>query len=496
MKIVVADDEQWVRLGLISMIQEMETAWEVAGEAKDGEELVELTSAIQPEAAIVDIRMPGLNGIEAIRKARLLSPLTRWIILTGYSDFEYARQALQMGVSDYLLKPVNPEELEKVVTHISQGNRLVIQQLNQQFENQLFSLLHGMVSLESANGLLRNGVFTGGMVLIDTSGSPADYAELQTRWLQGGRQVVQQNIVYGVHLALLPLPGGELVWVGVRDPHNSESERCLQRLEAEILSSVKQLRSEVTALTVAETGEAAGFSEFQQRLKRLQERAYLRVAADGLDRRWTLQELEDLERSDGSLVLKAAKLALQLQQEFKNGLYMKYQTTLQELERFLTRAAADERRGIEVYLRKVFPDITRSDASGRSTGLTERLRLLGEDLLAVGQVAEPPDVVKQVLAYIERNYMNNIGISQIAGELNMTQSYLSTLFHKRTGTTFIKHLTQVRILKAKELLTKTNLQVGQVAEEVGYYSTRHFTKLFTEIVGIYPSDFKKSQSSR
>ncbi|MEX2104797.1 MAG: AraC family transcriptional regulator, partial [Bacilli bacterium] len=101
------------------------------------------------------------------------------------------------------------------------------------------------------------------------------------------------------------------------------------------------------------------------------------------------------------------------------------------------------------------------------------------------------DLIQRVQTYVEKHYMKNIGLCQIASEVEVTPSYLSTQFHKKTGTTFIKYLTKLRILKAQELLASTNMQIQQVAEQVGYFSTRHFTKLFMEIVGTYPSDFKK-----
>ncbi|MGO4275802.1 response regulator, partial [Paenibacillus sp. TAF58] len=123
MNIVIADDETLVRVSLISMINEMETSWEIVGEANDGEELVELIGRCKPEVAIVDIRMPYLDGIEAIRKAKMMSPRTKWIVCSGYSDFQYAQQALQLGVSEYLLKPVDPDALEKAINAISQSNK-------------------------------------------------------------------------------------------------------------------------------------------------------------------------------------------------------------------------------------------------------------------------------------------------------------------------------------------------------------------------------------
>lgn len=124
------------------------------------------------------------------------------------------------------------------------------------------------------------------------------------------------------------------------------------------------------------------------------------------------------------------------------------------------------------------------------------MKELGEQLLLKnGEQASPADLVDQVIRYVENHYMHNIGLNLIAEELNVTPSYLSTLFHRKTGITFVKYVTRLRMLKAKELLTGTNLQIREVAERVGYYSTRHFTKLFVEQVGMYPSDFRKSRAS-
>jgi two-component system response regulator YesN len=86
--------------------------------------------------------------------------------------------------------------------------------------------------------------------------------------------------------------------------------------------------------------------------------------------------------------------------------------------------------------------------------------------------------------------MYDIGIGQIAEQLHMTPNYLSTLFHKKTGSTFMVYLTKTRMLRAKELLADPHIQIQQVAEQVGYSSARYFTKLFTESVGCYPSEYR------
>jgi two-component system response regulator YesN len=127
----------------------------------------------------------------------------------------------------------------------------------------------------------------------------------------------------------------------------------------------------------------------------------------------------------------------------------------------------------------------------------KQLHKAGEVLLLEAQKLDSSssDLVNRVILFIEQNYADEISLGQIAENLNITASYLSNLFHRTTNTTFLKYLTKYRMLKAKELLTKSSNQVKQVAEQVGYYSTRHFTKLFKEFYGCYPSEFRKKLAS-
>ena len=120
MKILIADDEKLIRYSLKSMIEDMKLALEIIGEAGNGQEMIDLVKKRNPDIAFVDIKMPGLSGLEAIKIARDISPHTKWIILTSYSEFDYAKEAISLGAAGYLLKPVSPEELSATINEIIQ----------------------------------------------------------------------------------------------------------------------------------------------------------------------------------------------------------------------------------------------------------------------------------------------------------------------------------------------------------------------------------------
>ena len=111
MKIIIADDEAPARFLLRSFLEDEGFASGDIGEAGDGSELVRMTLAEKPRLCFVDIRMPGMDGIEALRLCVPQSPGTFWVIVSSYGEFEYARAALRLGVTEYLVKPVAPGDL-------------------------------------------------------------------------------------------------------------------------------------------------------------------------------------------------------------------------------------------------------------------------------------------------------------------------------------------------------------------------------------------------
>lgn len=130
---MLADDERMVRLGLKSMLDELYPNTHTYIEAKNGKELVTLAAEHKPHIAFVDIRMPLLNGLAAINECKNITPSTKWLMLTGYSDFDYAKEAIKLGVSDYLLKPVSLTELAEAMTRTAESIKTHLDKLNHTF---------------------------------------------------------------------------------------------------------------------------------------------------------------------------------------------------------------------------------------------------------------------------------------------------------------------------------------------------------------------------
>ncbi|MBM7563214.1 response regulator transcription factor [Paenibacillus sacheonensis] len=497
MKLVIADDENLVRYAIRSMVSEMDAAWTVAGEATNGEDLLELLVEQQPNVAIVDIHMPGLNGLEAIRRGKVLSPMTKWLILTGYSDFQYAQEAVKLGASEYLLKPVSPDELERALYATYKDSREMLLLHNERFGSNLTALLHGLIAVrqEDREGVFHQGSFMGAVFEQDRpAGGPAR-AEAHAAFYRQLTACTDRHLNCGIHLAIVTLPGGELAAVGAWNVSiGCEGRRQVAGFFEDVLREARKASSQEESVTVLATGECRGFKELNARLAGLQQLRELRffcgfggvIEYGGLQSLAGRQELLTLGRK-----LTAAFEYLH------EGRYLNFQNTALELEAAIKNwertATEGERRSLFLYIGHAAPGIRLSDRSG-ADAVAQELRSYGERMLRQLQSKDiaQSDAVSQMLQYIDRHYAEEVAIGQIADLLNVTPSYLSTLFHKKTGMTFMKYLTRLRMGKAEELLLGTRLSIKQIAEAVGYFSTRHFTKLFTETFGKYPSDYRKS----
>ncbi|QHW30961.1 response regulator [Paenibacillus rhizovicinus] len=497
MKLVVADDENLVRFSIRSMIGEMDAAWVIAGEATNGEALLELLAEQQPGVAIVDIHMPGLNGLEAIRQGKALSPMTKWIILTGHSDFAFAREAVKLGASDYLLKPIGTDDLERALYATYKDGREMILLHNERFGSNLSALLHGLIAVrqEDREGVFHQGSFMGAVFEQDLPAGGTARAEAHAAFYRRLTACIDRHLAGGIHLAIVTLPGGELAAVGAWNAvQGCEGKRQTGAFFEDALREAALASSGEEAVTVLATGQCRGFKELNARLAELQQLRELRFfyGFGGVIEHGSLQAATGWqERLTLGRKLSAAIDYLH------EGRLLNFQNAAMELEPALAgwelAAAESEKRSLLKYIGHAAPGIRLAEGSSGSA-VAQEFRLHGERMLRRLKSKEvgPSDVVSQVLLYVDRHYAEEVAIGQIADLLNVTPSYLSTLFHKKTGLTFMKYLTRLRMGKAEELLLGTRMSIKQIAEAVGYFSTRHFTKLFTEAFGKYPSDYRKS----
>lgn len=495
MTILIADDEKLARYTLKSMLKEIGIPSSSIRVACDGQEMVEKVASIRPDLTFVDIKMPRLNGLEAIKKARILSPHTKWIILTGYSLFDYAKRAVALGASAYLLKPVSPQELYQAVHKVTQESRGTYQRLNDEFEAHLSALLHDTTTIAHEElDILTDAVFWGSLLLFDSNLKNSDLLLQEHRACDLIRRKQANVIEQTTRLALCRLAEGQLALIGawIRGHGERESGGVISDLFRKLQISLNSTVPRSVCCTMIVGDRCDNYKEFDEHLRLMIELAPLRtIIGVGGAIPWTILRdrqgiRPEIELSQNLVTLPAVVL---------EGTYLDYLKLVDAVAAIWTDMRDNRRLEISAPILR-FLQVSlgfRPAPSPHKDAWPEKLRQYGRQLFENTADGKPRDLIDQVVDFIDKNYMNDIGVSQIANNLGITPNYLSQRFHSKTGTTFVKYLTRLRMTKARELLTDPSQQVQQIARKVGYSSSRHFSALFKLHEGRTPSDYRNTR---
>jgi len=494
MRILIADDEYLVRASLISMLGELNVPADSIREATTGEATVNAICQDLPDLAFVDIRMPGLNGLEAIKAAKPLSPQTKWFVLTGFPEFDYAQEAIRLGVSGYLLKPASPEELKKILNDFAEENKKSKAAQNKQFERELMALLYSLTSLEfeGSESFVAKAHYIGAVFYFDSCLSEKVRAERQFAFCRTAQEIINEYLDNYNRLALAILPDGDLATVGAWESlQDRRAEHQVHKYFKALEDEVRNFSGKDWALTLIKTNEFPSYQEFLNQLENLQEIAPLRVIA-GTGKVLDMNSLSRLAGNSSQVDL--ATQIHSLCRSYRDRNQLNYIKALERLKKSIQKVDFKiQNRQSENMIGFINCSIgcqlpIDQDPKQWVQILEQYDQLFPANLPK--DESQNTDVIGQVIAFMDENYGSNIGIGQIAEQLNITPNYLSTLFHKKIGINFMTYLKKIRMLKAKELLSDPNIQVHQVAKQVGYLSTRHFARLFAEHYGCLPSEYR------
>lgn len=495
MKILIADDEYLVRITLVSMIQEMPHPFDICGEAESGEDLLDLLPDCKPDIVLLDLRMPEMGGLEAMRIGKALSPSAQWIILTGFSDFDSARESVKLGAADYLLKPSSAKELEQALLRVAGIVREQRSLLRKQFESNLNAVFSGWVDphLSCHDRFIEQAQYMGISFAIDSSLKEQEKAFHQ-QYFSRLRLKMDAAVSESFYPALFLLPHGHMALIGAWLPEREqEGSRAMRRLVRELEQEAQTGSGPLAAVTVTllSTGICASLQELRHELNECARFAPLRVTR-GMGRHWSKEQLIGTHAAG---LTEFGRLWLDLNAAYQGHHYLSYMKTADRLWQLfhaehVPACSPSVAQSIEAYVSVTMN--LRIDI--RSENWIQELHEAGDSLLQHPASKDGGStMIGQVIAYLEQHYASEITLTELARDFHVTPNYLSTLFHQTTGTTFVKYVTRLRMMRAKQLLADPSLQVQQVAEQVGYFSTRHFTKCFFEFEGCSPSEYKKKR---
>jgi two-component system, response regulator YesN len=464
MRIAIADDEEMARFMIRSLLEESVASEpiEVVAEARNGEELLDSLERSRPDLAFVDIRMPQMNGLEAIRLGRERFPEVAWVILTSYSEFEYAREAIKLGAIGYLLKPTRPEDLAELLERAAAEIERRWRERNASTLSAI-AIAHFLsedrmvLSRSSRNRKWRGSIFA----FDGPEGANYGAEEARLKAACEGRCIRrgygQIFLPTKLRNFLVAIDGDELPRAVAR-PTSSGGPA-------------------ITALCF----ESMDFAELCGRLSEWDRLLGLRLVL-GLGREYSVSALESLPEdllahAEACSVFSAALRAADCAEALK---------ALELLERAMGRAPDGARRAA---LREYAAVVAGSPPAEGEDPIAILRRLCESRIRAA---SGPPDIVAEVVAFVDRHYTENLGVSVIAERLGISANYLSTIFHKRTGQKLVSYVAGQRMLHAKRLLLENpSMPVAKVAALVGHSDSRYFAQQFLRYAGCYPSQYRK-----
>ena len=463
MRILIVDDDRMICEGTARRISQMAfEEIEAVDCAYSGDEALARLSAEQFDAMITDIRMANMDGLSLIEEAKARLPELICVVISAYDQFQYAQQAIRLGVDDYLLKPISMETMRGKVASVVEKYEQMRSSRAGSLELLLCAQLEtGALTVEEC--FAQCGVEPVGspicMVRWSGGGESIRWEALQEQWvLRPANQPLLFTAWQGEETArrIREDARRNAVYAGVSLPKQSIRDMAEQSAQALLFT----WRLSAPDALFWEMQNMKGFTEARRKLT-----SEMR-ALSALDARATL--ISALERFRAQEYALAATRLMQTAEELLGDLCQNADVAL------------EERLSLQPGL-------------GEGTAI-ERLARGLDQLAQHSMHPDPNHPVAYAMHYASRHIYESIDMAVVANELNMSYAYFSRIFRERTGTTFSKALMELRMNEICRLLQQGERLVS-IADKFGYQNAANLTRSFTREMGVSPSQWLKSHRS-
>jgi len=512
MNVLVVDDQRLSRAGIVKMIDWERLGLRLAGESANGRDALDRMSELEVDVVVTDVRMPVLDGLQLIEKAKELYPHVAFLVISGFDDYAYVRKSIQLSVADYLLKPVDKNELNSLLEDLIGKTR--------EARDKAAAQLHK--TREQFFRLLLEGAYD-------------DEERLREDWSD------------------IRLPEEEEFFVAAIFDSDDEPRKVLERLR--LLAERCELflmRTRGDGYGLIAAGKAELMEELRSALRAtLSDRSVYRLAGIGTIAQGIVPLRESIAKAyeayalqaslpDGPLSLPASSegppedkptVSLPLNAAWerewfiliKQGNLAAIQDKINDLGRMAT-AASPASESSPDWLESLYPyALLRGAKEMFEAGLVEEQAYLEafriakklphvagtaakQDVLAdyfarcldrepQEQAKKIKEAVEKAKAFVDAHYDQQINLTDLALSYYMSPGYFSTLFRQHTGSNFLEYLTRLRMDHARRLIAANpEGKIGDIAIRCGYQDLKHFRKLFKRYTGLTPLQYKEESS--
>lgn len=500
-KVMIVEDEEFILQGIKNILDWESLGLEVIHMAHNGQEAYEMWEKEAADIVITDLSMPVMDGFALLKKIREKDEQTRFIILTGYDEFEYAREAIRLEVDNYILKPIDEEELaaqlRETSARIDEMAKKEIKYIGEKTE--WLHFFSGKAEKQEyelykkrLNFPIKNGTY---------------HAAIMKWNMEGLKEKKITEVIVGLrkterNLRILHLPPDSLLMI------LEDNERNTEQVMEYFTGIQNQIESDFNIMTFISVGPAfTAFEELPEVYKammklqkylviegyggcisyeQIQKRKGTEIAIDESrfsklilkkDKGGAVRYLEDLFINSASkggavdnlyqLAVKIAMLLQRIKKEYK----LESSESLRDLPELIeTICRADNILGLKtVFLSEI-------------TAIIECMH--EED-------SQYTPVVRQIIGEVQRNYKEDMNLKTLAYKYHMNASYLGQIFQKEVGCSFAQYLSNTKNEMAKELILNTNMKINDIAKEVGYPDTSYFYRKFKQCYGVSPASLRE-----
>lgn len=534
-KVFLVEDEMVIRRGIKNSIDWEKEGYIFCGEASDGELAYPMIIKEKPDILITDIRMPFMDGLELCKLVKEELPNIKILILSGYDEFDYAKGAIRLGVTEYLLKPISSGKLLEALNGVSESIRrekedkdLVRKYMEEMRENTEHEKQKFFEQMIAGNLSMADALETGKKYEMNLSAGM--YNLLLFRFTLGEENRKSGELLGEAEYAIKKLTERlEYVFEFQRDVEGwafllmADNEEQMSERVKELSKDLEEIMKNYSTITYF-----GGIGQPVARLRELEES--FREAERALAARFTMElnriiSVEDIRMAQNVDTLDDIEITS----------FGEIEKTRTMLEKFLNNGAEDEiDEFVDVYINELPEENLKSvlmrqyiimDAyivmmsfcekiegiEGEMQAQSEELknsmktiqtleeiknyiRMLLKKIIGVRDTISGrrySDIIEIAKDQIRKTYMSDeISLNTIAAEVGMSPSYFSSIFSKEMGKTFVEYLTEIRMDRAKELLMCSSMKTSEIGYEVGYKDPHYFSYIFKKTQNCTPKEFR------
>jgi len=498
-KILVVDDEQWIRKWLVKMIPTLLDNVEVINSYDNGEKVIQEIEKYSIDIVVSDIRMPIVGGLELIKEANKKNLNTKFILISGYDEFEYARSALKLGVVDYLLKPIEKIELNKAL-------------------NKAIGLIENEKSSCSSHELVQGAIYK----ILYSFINDGDFSEFK----KINPLLNRNNIKYDfIRIGLIQSNTINKDEFYIKDIlFNNMKDKLVKDLKILILEDSLNYVYIIFHQGITDNIEVV-FNNLKRELENKDGKNVAKIIYSPWfkeiesfpyyfnDIKDNLVNINLLSNNTSKAKLEEIKARLTKYISIHDKYSLKeYLSSIQneQLETYVN--VEDFRLMLFNFISDIISKLNELNDDTKKTYITEgydfcikiynysNFRAMFEwldsytqrviEFLIQHEIFDVTQIVKQVYKQIQIDYSNDVTLSLIAEKYKINSSYFSKKFKELIGENFVDFLTNIRIEASKELLVKTDKPIKDISLEVGFKDSKYFSKVFAQHLGISPSVYR------